>query len=437
MKSLDTVIRSVKIKYILLCGIFLLMLLLNFLTYYISDDYIYMNSFATGERIDSILDVFPSIYQHYFSLNGRLVPHFIVQTLLMAPKAVFNFINAFMFCLMLALADKLANPDGKRNNFIFAALFCAFWVFQPAFGQVNLWLDGSVNYLWCACAVGFFTLRFSKRITGKSGPLSPGKTALFALFGFLTGNFSENASSAVIALTFFMLCYMVIKKIKCRDLIIAWLCAWGGFILLALSPAGAERKINSFSIEDLSARFEDTVERISSLSWLLVLYVLLLAVCLAVKADKRRIFISLMYLIGGLFANFVLVFSTYYPERSMCSVTFFVVCALFTLIWELQSGKNFRIFAAAGLVCALFTVFPMYEGGRDIYHSYQLQKDNLEYISACAESGQKDITLYCFTPETKYSAYYDLKYLDTERSDYWPNPSFAKFFGLDSVVGYK
>ena len=76
-----------------------------------------------------------------------------------------------------------------------------------------------------------------------------------------------------------MLCYMVIKKIKCRDLIIAWLCAWGGFILLALSPAWAERKINSFSIEDLSARFEDTVERISSLSWLLVLYVLLQFPC--------------------------------------------------------------------------------------------------------------------------------------------------------------
>lgn len=60
------------------------MFIFNRYTTFMADDYSYMNSFAGTGRIESILDIFPSMYAHAFSMNGRLVPHFFVQLFLLS-----------------------------------------------------------------------------------------------------------------------------------------------------------------------------------------------------------------------------------------------------------------------------------------------------------------------------------------------------------------
>lgn len=54
-------IRSGRVRAALLLGIFLLMLLGNVLTPYAVDDWAYMHSFATGERLTRFGEIFPSM----------------------------------------------------------------------------------------------------------------------------------------------------------------------------------------------------------------------------------------------------------------------------------------------------------------------------------------------------------------------------------------
>ena len=73
------VINSRKVYLSILFIIFMLMLLCNILTPKIVDDFSYHFSFATGERITNVFQIFPSMMAHAEKMNGRLIPHFFVQ----------------------------------------------------------------------------------------------------------------------------------------------------------------------------------------------------------------------------------------------------------------------------------------------------------------------------------------------------------------------
>ena len=154
VKKLSRFSRS-QLPLLLVClGFFAMMLLCNHWTHLIADDYRYCFSYADDTRIESIAQIFPSMAAHRQSMNGRVVPHFLVQLFLMLPKGVFDLVNSLFFVLLVWLLHTLAVGRGLPNPVLLTLLFFAFWAFQPDFGQVFLWLTGSVNYLWC----GVFSL---------------------------------------------------------------------------------------------------------------------------------------------------------------------------------------------------------------------------------------------------------------------------------------
>ncbi len=177
-------------------GLFLIMLLLNFLTFMHVDDYAYCFSFANKERIDSVLDIFPSMARHAQTMNGRVVAHFFVQLFLMMPKFIFNIVNASIFMLELWFIYRMANHQKPRNAMLFFIIACLIWYFTPAFGQTNLWLDGSCNYLWgvsfaMVCLYPYYRLYIDGTYHSKALYLLP-------LFSFIVGAYSENHSFAAI-----------------------------------------------------------------------------------------------------------------------------------------------------------------------------------------------------------------------------------------------
>lgn len=96
--------------------IFIVMLILNSLTPLCTDDYVYSYSFAEGKideyiKIDNILDIFPSMYNHAFTQNGRLVAHFFTQFFLMYSKILFNYKwQKILFCVSgIFMGDYLEN----------------------------------------------------------------------------------------------------------------------------------------------------------------------------------------------------------------------------------------------------------------------------------------------------------------------------------------
>ena len=69
---------------------------------------------------------------------------------LLLPKGIFNVFNALAFTALVYLLARPCRTGDRRSALLLLAVFGCVWVLQPEFGQVFLWLDGSLNYLWCA-----------------------------------------------------------------------------------------------------------------------------------------------------------------------------------------------------------------------------------------------------------------------------------------------
>lgn len=91
-----------------LACVFVVMLVFNHLTPLVGDDYVYAFSFVDEQRIDSVWDIFPSMWAHRFYANGRVVAHFFAQLFLMLPKTVFNVINALNAVWILVIMLKFS-----------------------------------------------------------------------------------------------------------------------------------------------------------------------------------------------------------------------------------------------------------------------------------------------------------------------------------------
>lgn len=112
LKSQERSHNIVGLSYALL---FLFMLACNILTPYLADDFTYMFSFQSGERIKDLLDIFPSMLAHAQKMNGRLVTHFLVQLTFLFPANLFDFVNAAMFTFQVYLICRTARAKGLRQ----------------------------------------------------------------------------------------------------------------------------------------------------------------------------------------------------------------------------------------------------------------------------------------------------------------------------------
>lgn len=125
------------------------------------DDIHYKLVFGEGRPIESITDVFVSVYNHYFVQHGRIPFVFFSQLFDgVLGKSLFDIVNTIVFCLTLFLLLYYA----RQQRSLFAtvlSLFLAF-VFLPAFEETHLWLVGSTDYLWASTFIIVFFILFRK-----------------------------------------------------------------------------------------------------------------------------------------------------------------------------------------------------------------------------------------------------------------------------------
>ena len=141
-------LSSRKAAVIVSALIFVFLFVLNCLTPYHVDDFVYHFRFDNSEPLEHIADIIPSMAAHAQLFNGRLVVHSLVQLFELLPKPVFNIVNAGMFVLLILLMERFIFFGKTGSALHILLIFCAVFVLMPVFGEVCLWLDGSVNYLW-------------------------------------------------------------------------------------------------------------------------------------------------------------------------------------------------------------------------------------------------------------------------------------------------
>ena len=418
-------------------AVFLLLLYCNLHTALVADDFRYCFSFADGSRMSSLSQLLPSMAAHRHSMNGRVIAHALVQLFLMLPKPVFNAVNALFFAALVRLICRPALGRGEHNAVLAAAVFGCLWVLQPEFGQVFLWLDGSVNYLWCAVFCLLWLLPWAESfLTGKE----PSRTAqiLLVLASPLVGAYSENSSVALIflSLVFLALRLFFDKKRVSLWMILAPALALAGFLFLMLAPATAANKAAEMKLPVLLGNFVETGAFYLRFWPLLVSFALLFFLAVKKRTDLRRRMLAVVYLLGSLAGHVVRPFALYCAGRSTYIGLALLLAANALLVPPLLKTDAKKLLLALCALCMAVTVWKVYAGVTDILRTDYLLDFNRELIEEAAANGETDLQVPRPYAHTKYSALEGLPYLNTEDPTDWPNVYMAKYYGVNSIIGY-
>ena len=359
--------------------VFLAMLALNCLTPYVADDYTFSFSYATGERLTGLWDVLQSQWYHYFHWSGRFIIKCLAQFFTVLPKGVFDLLNAAVYAGLGLVLHRLA--QGQRQRFapvVLALIYLSLWMVSPVFGQTNLWMCGSFNYLWatffCAAARLPDALNFHL-------PHSPRRCMAPASYQRQDAAADPRGPLTILAVRF----------LTALDKLVSG----GGLVLLVLFAA-------LFCLLALQK------PKASGLLWPLVLFA------------------------AALGANFAMILSPVYYDRSTHGVFTFLTAACAACAVQLEGREVRRVLAAgaAGLTMAAAVQFVW--AGYDIASFFAMKQTRASELAACAAAGETEVVTYAIEPYTRWCSGWGLPDLRQDPND-WVCADTAKYYGLDSL----
>lgn len=431
----ETIYRN-KWNLLAYAAIFAWMLACNMLTPFLVDDFNYMYSFATGERIRSVLDIFPSMAAHAQEINGRLTAHFLVQLTLLFPGWCFDIANAAIFTALVWMMERISRQkDELSNPWMILACFAGIWFFQLGFGNVNLWQDGSVNYLWSYFFGFLYLWPFARRFLYGDCGLRRAAMPFYLILSLAAGAFTEGASVAVIAVTgcLLLLQWFMEKKRPAAWQFGALVLACAGQISIYLAPAQWLKKAPGKGLYGFLYNILRSCGKCWDIRGLIFLFGALLIIAWMIKVDWKRILFSVCLFIGAMAANFMMVFAISYPERAVGCVVVLMVTADIVLLRDLLKNAQWRSFAVCILMIAALALPPrLAVGGLDIYRTYAQDKTNIQHILEQKAAGKEKVSIRFITIDTPYSGAADLRYVADDPT-IWPNNAMAKYYGVDSI----
>ena len=455
-------ILRIILPLIIISSVLAFMLYCNFHTSMLVDDYGYCFDFSTGwdspnpdglvpppasVRIDDVFSIFASMASHRQCHSGRVLSHFLVQLFLMMPKWVFNIFNSLMFILqavMIYLCGTVLTGKKSLTGAAAAVLFTfmSLFLFQPVYGEINLWLDGSLNYLWTSTYTViyiYFYLRLFK--TGEFSK-NTAVSILFAVFGFAVGMSHEVSGAAMIVLSFLIIVYLhFARKVHNIPSYLSFAFTVGGFLYLLLAPKELNTQMAGGSLTELAGKlFENLavlIQFAAILMPLLLLAIVLFAAAVRAKAgrDITAFTVILFLTMAASFCS--LAFASYIAPRCLfvISVMLVLCCViLMTVLLQKKGMHTYIIFAFVGVMAILTAVLAV-KGIKDISAVYAFTVHNEEYIMECRQNGTEDVKIPELARDglSECCAVKYLKYIDGYNSNSWPNIYMAKYYGVRSV----
>ena len=402
--------------------VFLWMLLLNVLTPYIADDFTFAYAFDTGLRLHSLPQLIKSLAYHYYEWSGRVVVKFFAQGFTMLPKFVFDLCNAAAYLGLGLVIYRLAagRRRGRYDVLSFFLIEAALWEVSPAFGQTNLWMCGACNYLWASLGLLAFLLPWRYYL---QQPFSarPRMAVGMALAGVLAGWLSENGSAGMLVCLVLCIWWLLAR----RKRVPAWMWsglggAVAGFVILIAARGNYNRAsfFNDYEsvLTRYAVRFFNCLNMLKDHALPLLFF---FAAAFALLCFQRRtagiqaLVWPLMLLLGGLAANFAMILSPDYYERSTHAPFTFLTAACAACLAAL-SGPTLRrgltcAAACLGIVCGIHAL----EAGYDIasYSVMYRTRDALlkeEVATLGDEAAGASLVTYAIEPYTHWCAAYGL-----------------------------
>ena len=419
--------------------VFAAMLALNCLTPYVADDYTFSFSYATGERLTGLWSVLESQWYHYFHWSGRFIIKCLAQGFTILPKAVFNLLNAAVYAGLGLVLHRLAL--GQRRRFdpaVLALIYLSLWMVSPVFGQTNLWMCGSVNYLWatffCMAALVPYALYLNRAFAPRRW-LAPA----CLLGGLVAGWASENTSAGLLVALVLCVGFFLWRDKKAP--LWAWLGLAGalaGFALLILAPGNYQRQDAAADprgpLTILAVRFLTALDQLVSSGGLVLLVLFGVLFCLLAlqKPSVSGLFWPLALFAAAMGANFAMILSPVYYPRSTHGVFTFLTAACAACAVQLDGKQMRRALAAgaAGLTMAAAVQFVW--AGYDIASFFVMRQTREAALLESAAADETEMVTYAIESYTRWCAGWGLPDLREDPSD-WVCADTAKYYGLDSL----
>ncbi|MFV0418234.1 MAG: DUF6056 family protein [Dysgonomonas sp.] len=348
---------------------FSVLLFLNILTPFISDDFAYFFIYGEQARVASIGDVIQSQVNHYYQWGGRSVVHFIAQVLLMLPSYIADILNTLVYLAYAYLIYLHIKGRGCDSISLFILINLAVWFLQPVIGDTILWITGSANYLWGTTLILVFLLpyRFYNGINRSRLREIIVFLGLF-VFGIIAGWTNENTAGAMILIAVFFIFHYRSQGWKIPVWSISGLVGGIiGFAFMILAPGNLERagEASGLSLYILAYRlFNSTLTFFYYNGAAILLSVLLLVLYrwFPKREQDALVKVSLIYTIAAVAAVYAMLLSPTFPRRALFGVVTYLIIGMGVLFYNLDFKHKFlrqiRLSViVVGLVCFLFTFY--------------------------------------------------------------------------------
>lgn len=426
---------------LILLAVFLSMLLLNYLTPLIADDYSY--SIIKSKKENDFIKIIDRQINHYFTWGGRSVAHTIAQIfLIIIGKPIFNICNSAMYIALIWLIYRIARPnETKEKPILLLLIHLLLWFVVPVFGQDCIWLIGACNYLWTTVIILFFIYQYTKKKEKKDNILN---MLLMFLFGILAGWTNENTAFGLIIVTAGII---YISKRKHKNInkwqISGLIGAILGFIILIAAPGNYVR-MEEFEGNDSIVL--ELIERTLDYSITLVKYLLpiiLIAGILIIfnVRYKKKIHKEVyLYFIAAFFTVYSMVLSPTFPRRAWFGVIVFAIIGIIKLLYntfdidtKLSKKKIYKVVLTS--ISIIFTLIFCNQYIGTVYSINELKQVweyRVKYINQEKEKGNLNIILETYSTKNIHSPQYGL--MDIKKGkDQYMNKRIADYYGVKSI----
>ena len=373
----------------------ILFYILNYSTPMYSDDWVYQYHCENNTLIESISDVISSQLFHYLHINGRVIPHFLLQIFdPLIGKNYFNLFNAILFSLFIFLLNQTCILKGKYTykhiymSFIAITIIC---ILFPGFKMCFLWMTGSTNYL----LTGVLLLLFHNIL--KSSKNHKILYPLLFIYGTICGLTHEGIVLGLFAgyITYF---YRNKQKIS-TSRIIQLSGLFLGIILLLFSPGSLHRAETTNDIMELSIigtikSYIIAFIAFQNLRITFILIILLIILCSKSRVKFHDFLKENTIFIIAFIITFLFVWLTKFDSlRSRFGIEFYALIILLRLI------EYLKLYKKLGVVSCIISIYILPTA---LYYSicnYQITQNYIEQIK------HKDIIIFSKSKQEKSYIY--------------------------------
>jgi len=346
------------------------------------------------------LDIEQHITQ-YKNWSGRLVADYISPILLSIDNkpaaSLLQTIGLFSLVGAISLV-----PNSKQKPWIFLTIFSLYCISSPDFGQINLWIVGSANYMWTALLYVSYLLlliRFleTHRIPWYAYPLA-----------LLAGCTNESAAVIVCLFSVAVLAWHVACARRLSLQLAAYVALFIVGAIVLISAPGNDLRLASPVFDDwnnlslpgkIRYHLENRFFLVFTKSWVAYAACLLaMAAGLVLRkspflADGRpsHLAFSFVFFMLAIAANMVMLFSPVFPPRAMGVSFVFVLISLSFALASIctdadQPGSYawLRITGSLGFIASLLLAILILPA----YQSFSKQSRHVERL--IMESRHKD-----------------------------------------------